>query len=325
MLLGESMLQSLSIEKTLNRKYRRPVKDMIQNVERTCRYLTINMTEKLEIDILPDNKWGVNIQEAKNLFTADGVSVLNSLIDKGLDECSVQTYWLYKQYLKGMKHYIPSNPLVSVLKEIDVDMKGSYLVPGTSGYFELSNTNIKAPSHWSKNSMENMIFYVTDKALMLGIQFKNDLSPTSFFIPINKEENLADCLFRMQFKTIKRDEFDFVKSEDKPIESEDIKALKLLFNLVIYVTNPNEEFKEEFNKFSSNQKVAQQEQQTYTTKPFIKLGFDAEFLRLITTESYDVRGHWRWQPVGVGRLGRKLTFIRPHQRSQSKYHVTSSV
>jgi hypothetical protein len=44
------MLQALSIEKYLNRKYRKPIKNMVQDIDRTCKYLTINMTENLTFE-----------------------------------------------------------------------------------------------------------------------------------------------------------------------------------------------------------------------------------------------------------------------------------
>ena len=314
------MLQ-ISLENFLSKKYLRPTKDMVSTLdkERILRYLNINMTEYLQIDRLPERKWGVNTQPVKDKFTKDGTDFLYPIVIKGLDECSVQTYYLYKEYLKGLKIYVPSNPLINVLKSIDVDMKSSYLVAGTKGYFELSHTEIYPPKHWSKNPIENVIFCVLENSLMFSIQFKNDLAPTSFFIPLDQKENLSDLLSDLTFKTINRDVKERIVLSRQAIAEEDLDCIRLLFNLIIYITNPNEEFKEEFNKFSTNQKVAQKEQQTYTTKPFIKLGFDAEFLRLVTTETFDVRGHWRWQPVGVGRLGRKLTFIAPHQRSQKKF------
>lgn len=313
-------LQSLSIESVLNKKFIRPTKDMIRNPKRAVDYININAAELLQIDILPGNKWGVDATLLKDKLAKDGFPQLFSVIDRGLDECSVQTYYLYKQYFKGMKHYVPSNPLVDVLKSIDIDMKSSHLVSGTSGYFELSHTEIYPPSHWSVHPIQNFIFYVNDQSLMVTILFKDDLAPTSFYIPLNKEENLANVLSNLDFQVINRDRrLDGQLRIRRNIEEVDIDAIRLLFNLIIYVTNPNEEFRVEFNKFSPNQKVAQVEKQTYTTKGFIRLGHDAEFLRLVTTETYDVRGHWRWQPVGIGRLGRRLTFIRPHQRSQNKF------
>lgn len=317
------MLQQLSIDDFLNQKYYRPVKDFFNRPDRMTKYININMVRHLSITTLPEHKWGVDTKEVRNKLEKDNLSMLVPILDRALDECSVQTYYLFQEYQKGMKHYIPSNPLISVLKEIDVDMKCSYLRPETSGYFEMSHTNIYPPAHWSKNPLANVIFKVEENSLMLTVQFQNnDLAPTSFFIPLHKDENLSDTLKSLSFRTIFKGEK--IHLDRKDIEQSDINMLKLIFNLIIYVTNPNEEFKSEFNKFSPNQKIANIEKQTYTSKSFIKLGFDAEFLRLVTTETYDVRGHWRWQPVGIGRLGRRLTFIKPHQRTQSKFLTKES-
>jgi len=311
----------VSLDSFLSRKYLRPTKDMLTNVdkERILKYLNINMAEHLHIERLPDNRWGVSLVEVEKKLKKDQMELLFPVATKGLDECSTQTFFLYKEYLKGMKIYVPSNPLISVLKSIDVDMKSSYLVAGTKGYFELSHTKIYPPKHWSKNPMENLIFMVFENALMVSINFVNDLAPTSYYIPLDKKDNLSEVLLDLSFKVIKRNQSNEVFLSSQKIGDEDLDCLRLLFNLIIYITNPNEEFKEEFNKFSPNPKIAQQEQQTYTNKPFIKLGHDVEFLRLVTTETFDVRGHWRWQPVGVGRLGRKLTFISPYQKSQKKF------
>lgn len=312
-------LQPLTIEKLLNKRYAAPAKSMISNKIRVMQYLNWNLANLLRIDILPTRKWGLEVSKAKIKLTEDGFPELAAMLPNGLDECSVQTFYLYQQYLKNtFKNYVPSKPLLSVLQKIDVDMKASYLQKGTRGYFELSHADLRGPAHWSPQPMENFLFEVGDEALMISVHFKNDISPTSFFVPLGLEENLSDVLRRLNFTVIQRDASGKAKGVPQKIQEEDIGNLKVLFNLIIYVTNPNEEFISCVNEFSPNNKIAQIEKLDYTSRPFIRLGFDAEFLRLITTESFDVRSHWRWQACGAGWQQRRLTFVKAHQRNLSR-------
>lgn len=315
-----SRLQKLSIESILNKRYEKPNKDLLSNTERLYRYININMAKHLDIKILPGRKWGVDLQPAKEKFAKDGMNRISEMLDKMLDECSVQTFYLFRRYLEEkFTNYVPSTPLLSVLKSIDVDMKASYLKDGTSGYFELSHANIYPPSHWSPNKITGCLFTVTEKSLLIALTFDKDIAPTSFFVPLYKEENLSEALMKFQFKKLSRVDGGQVIQEEQDISQNDIDGLKLFFNLLIYVTNPNEEFVAQFNKFSPNNRIAQIEKNEYTTQAYVPMGIDAEFLRLVTTDSFDVRGHWRWQACGPEHSLRRLTFIKPHTRNMSKY------
>ena len=318
-------LQELSIERVLNKRYAKPAKNMINNQIRVMQYINWNMAQHLRVDRLPQKKWGIEVSAAKKAFYDDGMVEIAGMLPEGLDECSVQTFYLYQNYLKGgFKNYVPSKPLLSVLSEIDVDMKAKYVSPGTKGYFELSHANLKAPAHWSGQPMDNFLFEIDHDAIMISVQFRKDISPTSFFIPLTVDDNLSDVLRRLSFNVVVRDGTGKAQGVKQNITEEDIASLKVLFNLIIYVSNPNEEFTAQLNQFSPNNKIAQQQKLDYTSKPYVKLGFDAEFLRLITTESFDVRAHWRWQPCGVGRQQRRLTFVKAHQRNLTKIQGESN-
>jgi hypothetical protein len=297
---------------------------MFNDIGRLYRYININMARKLDILILPDRKWGVDVQDARDKFQRDNVPKMAEMLDNYLDDCSVQTFYLYRKYLdEKFTNYVPSNPLINVLKEIDVDMKASYLKDGTQGYFELSHANIHPPKHWSSAKITSVLFKVVNDSLLMAVNFEEDVAPTSFFVPLYKGENLSEVLLNLSFKKLERHTGTGSYHKEQNISQEDLTALKLIFNLIIYVSNPNEEFVSQFNEFSKNNKIAQIEKQEYTSKPYVNLGIDAEFLRLVTTDTFDVRGHWRWQPCGVGREQRRLTFIKPHQRTMSKYNASS--
>jgi hypothetical protein len=311
------MLQRLSIESILNKRYSHVKKDMTP--DRSIKYLTYLMATKLKVDILEGQKWGVYTGDVADELKRVGLDNFIPLLGKSLDDCSVQTFYLFNHWLNGTlgKNYVPSKSLLDVLSKIDVDMKASYLKEKVRGYFELSHANIKPPAHWSPNTINSVMFEINSDSLILSFQFNSDLAPTSFFVPLNREDNLHDALLNFNFKEIARIKTEIGYSE-KPIGEDDIEVIRLIFNLIIYVTNPNEEFISCLNKFSPNNKIAQIEKLDYTQRPFIRLGFDAEFVRLITTESFDVRSHWRWQPCGVGRQQRRLTFVKAHQRNITK-------
>lgn len=321
------MLQELSIESILNKRYAHAKKDM--NSDRTVKYLTYLMATKLEVEILAGQKWGVYTGHVIEQLEKDNMNNFVPLLAKALDDCSVQTLYLFNHWLKGTlgKNYVPSKPLLDVLTKIDVDMKASYLKEKVRGYFELSHANILPPAHWSSSTIDSVLYEINSDSLILSFQFKNDLAPTSFFIPLDREDNLHDALLKFNFKEISRARDRMLLTStpktgvahvEKPIGEDDLETLKLIFNLIIYVTNPNEEFTEQFNQFSPNNRVAQLQKQTYTCSKYVPIGNNIEFLRLTTATETNVKAHWRWQPCGIGREQRKLTFIKPHVRTYEK-------
>jgi hypothetical protein len=312
------MLRTLSIESILNKKYAHAKKDM--TADRTVKYLTYLMSTKLKVEILEGHKWGVYTGDVIDELNKSGLNKLVPFLSRSLDDCSVQTFYLFNHWLKGTlgKNYIPSKPLIDVLSEVEVDIKASYFKEKFGGYFELSHAKIMPPHHWSSNHINNVMFEITSSSLIMSFQFNNDLVPTSFFVPLNKEENIREALLKYSFRELAEVE-GRVGHIKKPMNEEDLETLRLIFNLIIYVSNPNEEFKEQFNRFSPNNRLAQKEKQTYTTRKYVLIGEDVEFLRLQKTEETNVRAFWRWQPVGVGREQRRLTFVRPHTRTYTKH------
>lgn len=313
------MLQRLSIEGLLNKKYAHPKKD--GSVDRTVKYLNYLMATKLKVEILEGHKWGVFTGHVADELEKAGMTKLTPLLSKSLDDCSVQTFYLFGHWIKGTlgKNYIPSKPLLDVLSKVDVDMKASYLKDKKRGYFELSHANIFAPAHWSPNPIDSVMFEINSDSLIMSFQFTKDLAPTSFFVPLNREDNLSEALKKFSFKEITRIS-NSIGHVEKSIGDDDLEVLRLVFNLIIYVTNPNEEFNEQVNQFSPNNRVAQEQKQTYTANKYVPIGHNIEFLRLTTATETNVKAHWRWQPCGVGREQRKLTFIRPHVRTYEKAH-----
>lgn len=287
-----------------------------------CNHLLIK-----HLDIVVDSgKWILRTERVRAKAISDGMPMVLPALDL-MDSCTAQTIYLYQKYKHlSFKNYVPSKPLVEVLSHIKADMTSKLLTDESQGYFELSHCDLKVPRKWvsERNDTEEKVVFFLYKVIESGLVLSFDLSgpesAISFFIPINKdkEENLAEVLKRFPFKANYFDEEGNLKVGEEEIDEEDLRFINLAFNLIIYTHNPTEEFVTQFNTFSKNSKHRQMEEKVFTKSPFIKLGFDAEFLRLITTEQYDVRGHWRWQPVGVGRMNRRLTFIKPHTRTQTK-------
>jgi len=282
--------------------------------------MTRLLTDFLKVDIV-EGQYVVDSSILAKEATARGIPW--NEVSTILGAPTVQIAKLHQWYkLGGFKNYVPSNPLISVLAKIDVDITPDQFKVGACGYFELSNANLYAPQKWGGGKINYILYRVHDSGrangLLFGFVMEGYVENTSFWIDFNDKEALLATLAKYQYKDIQFKDGEVV-TESLAFDEADFTIIRLVLKLLVYVNNPNEEFVEEFNKFSTKPRIAQEEQLSYTKRPFIKIGFNAEFLQLVTTEQFDVRGHFRWQPVGVGRLMRKLTFVKPHTRHREKF------
>jgi hypothetical protein len=214
------------------------------------------------------------------------------------------------EYREGnFDNYVVSKPLLEVLGKVRVDMPVSQIKLGVNSYFELGG--------YKGFEFALISTYIKPAGLTLGgVQLKisayNDTTGKVAYWGIDLgEDTLEKCLAKVN--AFYGQEWDLATVE----APDDI--FHTFANLLIYISNPTDEFKKEFNSFSSNNKKCQKEKLEYTQKPFIRIGYDATFLRLVTETEFGVRGHFRWQPFGVGRVQRKLIFIDPFTKTQKKF------
>jgi hypothetical protein len=311
------MLVSLHIDKIFKemRKTLRPKE--VNEGNRLGEYLNYLGVYHLPIELVA-SKWKINVSPLIAKLEKDGFPTLAKALPDLLDECTIQSFYLMQRYkAQSFKNYYPSLPLIDILSKIHVDLSSDMVQDGSQGYFELTHGSVMPPKHWSNSPIGGVLYRVEARGLIIAVEFTGNESGVSFYIPLEAGRNLSDILRDFSFKEVKVG-LKGPQIVQTPITEEDITALKLIFNLITYVNNPSEEFTAAYNKLTPKEA---KDGKNYTTKPFVALGqslVDYEYLRATREGTFDVSGHWRWQPCGVGRMNRKLTFIKPHTRTMGR-------
>jgi len=271
-------------------------------------YGRIEYNPKPRLNLIPAIQKISSVNDKAGLFAA---KVFGNYPD--IDSKSLVHHLEYRE--KSFRNFIPSRPLLEVLSKIKVDMATKDL-KDINAYFELGgflNCQFALVSVLSISEELRMIkVTLTDKDNALLTQYFGD--------HLN-ENTLEESLARMVYKEAVLEDAESWKISHKELSTPDIMRarINLIANLLIYISNPNEDFKEQYNQFSKDNKKAQREKLEYTSRPFTPIGEGIEFLRLIREEEVGVVGHFRWQPCGVGRTQRKLTFVKPHVRTYKKF------
>jgi len=236
-------------------------------------------------------------------------------------------YKLYKA--SEGKNYIISGPLTKCLEKMCLEVPEDALPEKFSAYFEPKNL------YDSDGSLVKGAFaYVGDitghRCLVLNLvttdHVKRDLDEDlgilafrTFIIPLEKGETLDFLALKYGKRDKRKATFIEKESKDNTLPKE-LKCLRAIINAILYVTNPNEDFIEQYNEFSKSKKKKETQEKIYSQKPFIKIGYEnAEVLKLIVEKETTVRWHFRDQPYGPGRKLRKKILIAPHTR---KYKST---
>lgn len=217
--------------------------------------------------------------------------------------------YLYRK--GGYKNYVPSRPLLEVLSKVKVDMPAKNIPMDYKAYFELGGYM------GAGYALVDMAMDGEDTVVRISVS-DNGMVTEGYYMGVKTvgDENILEAMERMGF-------YDYDVSQMKHVETtvpEHIRAkVQLVINLIVYTTSPNQDFIEQFNKFSPNNRLAQKEKLEYTSKPYVLIGHDAEFLRLVTVEKGSVAPHPRWQPCGPERKQRKLIMVRGHERNYKKF------
>ena len=259
------------------------------------------------------NENGITFNNAVKIMRKDGLDEMRLakvLYMFARDTTMVNFTMQLKRYMDGgYTNYIASQPLLGVLSQIETDMPMSLLRDDYKGYYELNGFMGLSCAFfdvvWEKG--EKVV-----RMSAVGVDQSLYHSGGS----VEDGENIRDSLSRFGFYV---QDPDGVANVDYEVEKKNSsKVFRLLFNLMIYTINPNDDFIEQFNKYSSKIKKRKTQKKIYTNKPFIKIGFDAEFLRLITIEEGVVKAHPRWQACGPNWSQRKLIIVTPHPRKYKK-------
>lgn len=298
-------MQKLSIDKFIN--YRK--KDF-----RDPHYYYSNILNYGKVT--EDNR--IDLSTVKEKYRTDGapLDVCLALMSEFLQsKWSLNIFKSERLYrTKKFKNYIPSRPLLDLLSRMKVDMPVDNIPSDYKAYFELSGYEDIG------YIIVNMDTYEEGPVLRITLSdYSRKTEGYYLGIQCNPGENVLETMQRMGYY-----EYDLGTHSHVEITIPDkVKFMaQLALNLIIYTTSPNQEFIEQFNQFSPKNKIAQEQKKTYTIKPYVPIGFDAEFLRLITVETGTVMPFPRWQPCGPERKQRKLIIVRGHERKYKK-HINS--
>ena len=295
----------LSIDHILNFSQKRPVGDaeIKRYVLKTAAY---NMEFSLLPEFSPDSGTllAYNVNKVVERMISDGNGDLSFIVTKANGSLIHIMGEIQKYKKTNYKNYVPSKNFLEVMGEISLEIPTKLLDREFAAYFEF-NGQVKSadgvPVLWALVST-------------VGVPGKRDLS----IITYNKDNTMSQTLTRLTGEKIS-DTFKFIG-----VFSIDL-FTRTLLNMVTYITGPNEEYVEQFNKFSHNKNIKHIEQQTYTSRGFISLGDGIERLRVQSVGETTVKAFPRWQRCGAGRLEVRLVFVREHTRTYKKLTVESDL
>ena len=249
------------------------------------------------------------------------------------DNIPVMIENLNEHYSKRGKNYVVSIPLMKALKATSINLPTSKLPDYFNGYFELKGFQDKdgeeVPGLWILIKRTGGVrffqcFYYSRH------NTSEELHLSSIVFNLDKSQNIEECILDCNNFSKRYEPLRAFKAgafhKKKFIAIDDIHKAsplqRLIINIVIYVKNTSEDLNEEVNKFADKRKKQEAQKNIYTSEKFIPLGRNFEYLKLVSDESFLVKGHFRWQPCGKNWSKVKLTFINPHQRKLKRLNLS---
>jgi hypothetical protein len=295
------MIKKLAIERLIDYK-KKDFKDPF--------YYYSSMLNNIEVD--GENR--VHTDKVIEKFSRDGADptitghLLNTLVGSKWSINIAKSEFIYRQ--GKTKNYIPSKPLLELFSKMTVDCPATAIPMDYRAYFELDG--FLGVGY----ALVDMSTFEGDRVVRISLSSQDRKSEGWYFgITVKDGENIMESMNRISFHEYDAELFKNFETDISPTQK---RRVQTVLNLIIYTTNPNEEFLDEFNKFNSSHNKAQKEKLKYTSKGFTLLGYDAEFLRLIKVEKGFVAPFPRWQPCGPGRKQRKLIIVKAHERTYNK-------
>lgn len=211
------------------------------------------------------------------------------------------------------KNYIFSHNLTEALSKTKIEQDTTIFQEERSFYFEM-------PSLTDSDLQVFCIYGFTIKVgdrfmliIYLFVKHKLVWRTIDFTFQIQEGQSLASEFERIMIG----DTLDEFHNSSK-INYKDVSIYRTILNGIIYIYNNCEEMDEKLNEFSSKKSKLEVQAKIYTSKPFVELGSNFTFLKMIKDQEVDVRGHFRWQPCGEKRQQVKLIYISPHNRQLTK-------
>lgn len=264
------------------------------------------------LEVKEDNR--VFTDKIMDKFTKDGAdpsicgNLLRAMVESTWSINIAKSEFIYRQ--GKTKNYIPSKPLLELFKKMAVDCPATSIPMDYRAYFELGGFLGMG------YALVDMSIHEGERVVRIAISSQEGKSEGWYFgIKVEEGENILESLSRIPFYEYDAQLFKNFATEVTPIHKERVQTI---LNLIIYTTNPNDEFIEEYNKFNTSHNKAQKERQKYTSMGYTLIGHDAEFLRLIKTREGYVAPFPRWQACGPNHSQRKLIIVKGHPRTYKK-------
>lgn len=228
------------------------------------------------------------------------------------------TYYLYKND-PNRKNYIVSKNLSNCLSKINMSIPINAIPKENfNAYFELNGINDDDGALIKGGFVS--IFNVTDNYQVISIAVMTDddyggltgYAIEGIFMHVDRDrfKTLEDLYLKSRGLN-KRDEAKFKDSSTR----------RMFLNAMLYVTNPNEEFKEEYNKFATKESKRKVQKKIYSNEAITKIGYgeDTTFLKMLVTKKTEVDPYWRTQHFGPKNTYTKYILVSGYERKQHAY------
>ncbi|MBY0413723.1 MAG: hypothetical protein K2Q18_06140 [Bdellovibrionales bacterium] len=207
------------------------------------------------------------------------------------------------------KNYVFSRNLTEALAQTKIEQDTTIFTEERAFYFEMPETK--------DESLELQCVYgftiqVGERFMLVVymlVKHENRWRTVDFTLQIHEGQSLSD-----EFKRVMTGQLMDEIYPSSTIRYDHETIYRTIINGIIYIYNNCEDMTQMINEFASKASKLETQKKIYTSKPFVELGKNFEILRLMKEESIGVRGHFRWQPCGVGRMQVKLTYVKPHSR-----------
>ena len=236
----------------------------------------------------------------------------------------LRAYYEYRSH--AHKNYVVAGTLTKAFAETKLDIKGRYLPRDFTAFFE-----IRGLVDDDGDEIKGIFVRISQTSILIALVSKNgkDYAASHFHSEIPKDdETIEDVIGKYSNivlgKATKKDTEKFEEMVRRREYTPDIEItpcgysehMHIIFNCILYVTH-NPELEEEINIFSMKRSKREWEQKNCTSKSYIFVGRNFEVPKIYSAENILVRGHWKWQPYGVGRMLLKHIFIDPYVKNRT--------
>lgn len=250
-----------------------------------------------------------NYFEALNSFDSNAAYIAREFVADQSNWMTLADYGLFYHSPKK-KNYVFSKNLTKALSETKIEKSVDIGREASSFYFEMPDVSFNGRSLVCVFGHTVLL----ESSLILRVQtmikINSDYQTLGFYFELDNETSIADRFEEFIQGEVILSIFGVSKlSYDEP------SLVRTVINGIIYIFNNSDEMSEKINDFAEKESKLQAQKKIFTEKPFIELGKNFEFLRLVKEGEVSVRGHYRWQPHGEGRRKVRLTFIRPYLKT----------